>query len=479
MLHGRPGRSTYAHRLGTPWTYATRELGASPMTAKLGVIILAAGQGTRMKSALPKVAHPVAGKPMVAHIIDAARELSPAAIAVVVGHGSEQVIAAIGDRPVTFVTQHERLGTANAVAQCRAATVDCDTMLILNGDSPLVTAKLLGSLVEGLGDHAIALVGTTIPEPGGMGRIVRDPASGNVTAVVEAADWDGPGGPWEINAGQYCFDAAWLWANIDAVPLSPKGEYYLTSLFAMAIAQSRTIAAVTADAEEVLGVDDRVRLSEVEGQARRRILEQHMRNGVTIIDPATTYIDADVAIEQDVTIYPGTHLQQHTRVATGAVIGPGAVLRNAIVGENCAIQSAVIEESRLGNRVRVGPFCHIRGNATLADDCELGNYAEVKNSVLGIGVKMHHFSYLGDADVGEHANIAAGAITCNYDGVHKHRTVIGDRAFIGCDTMMVAPVTIGADAFTATGAVVIRDVPPGERVAGVPARPLPRKEGSV
>lgn len=447
------------------------------MSARLGVVVLAAGRGTRMRSSLPKVVHPVAGKPMVCHILDAVSAVNPAAVAVVVGYGAEKVREAVGSRSVSFVEQTELNGTAKAVELCKEAMAGCDRVLVLNGDSPLITTALVQALADSLAGNAVSLVAATIPEPGGMGRIVRA-TDHSVRAVVEAADWDGPAGPWEINAGQYCFDAAWLWDNIGRVTVSPKGEYYLTALFAMAIEQGRSVAAISRDPAEVLGVDDRVRLAEVEAQVRRSILERHMLGGATIVDPATTYIDADAELGEDVTIYPQTHIKGATRIASGTSVGPGAVLQNATIGEDCVIQSAVIEESRLGNRVKVGPFCHIRGNADLSDDCELGNYAEIKNSILGVGVKMHHFSYLGDADVGEHVNIAAGSITCNYDGVHKHRTIIGDRAFIGCDTMMVAPVTIGADAFTATGSVVIRDVPDGERVAGVPAKPLPRKERS-
>ncbi|MFN8618561.1 MAG: hypothetical protein U0837_15850 [Dehalococcoidia bacterium] len=204
------------------------------------------------------------------------------------------------------------------------------------------------------------------------------------------------------------------------------------------------------------------------------MLERHMLNGVTIQDPATTYIDASVSIEADVTILPNCHLTGLSAVAAGAVIGPGTTLKNATIGDDTRVQSSVIEDSRIGARCRVGPYSHVRGGADISDDCELGNYAEVKNSNIGPGVKMHHFSYLGDADVGARANIAAGAITCNYDGVNKHRTTIGEDAFIGCDTMLIAPVTIGAGAFTATGAVVTRDVGPGETVAGVPAKPFKR-----
>ncbi len=258
--------------------------------------------------------------------------------------------------------------------------------------------------------------------------------------------------------------------------MSAKGEYYLTHLVEMAGRSGRPAAAVSADPQSVLGVDDRVRLAEAEGLMRARILHEHMLNGVTIADPATTFIDAGVCLAADVTILPNCYLSGTSAVASNSVIGPGTTLRNARVGEDCSIQTSVIEDSAIGSRVRVGPFAHVRGGATIGDDCEVGNYAEVKNSNVGRGVKMHHFSYLGDADVGEFANIAAGIITCNFDGVNKHRTVIGANAFVGCDTMLVAPVTVGEGATTGAGAVVIRDVPPGAKVVGVPARVIGQAE---
>jgi bifunctional UDP-N-acetylglucosamine pyrophosphorylase/glucosamine-1-phosphate N-acetyltransferase len=294
--------------------------------------------------------------------------------------------------------------------------------------------------------------------------------------VLEAADYDGADAPAEINAGQYVFDAAWLWNTLPHIPVSAKGEYYLTHLISAAAGASTPGAALPADPEDVLGVDDRVKLADAEAVMRSRILERHMLAGVTIQDPATTYIEARVAIEPDVTLLPNCHLRGLTAVDAGALIGPGTTLRNAIVGEDTSVQSSVIEDSSIGARCTVGPFSHVRGGAVISDDCELGNYAEVKNSNIGPGVKMHHFSYMGDADVGARANISAGAITCNYDGERKHRTVIGEDAFIGCDTMLIAPITIGAGAFTATGAVVTRDVEPGQTVAGVPARPFQRRE---
>ena len=446
------------------------------MSAGYGVVVLAAGQGTRMRSKLPKVAHLVVGKPMICHIVDAALALQPERVAVVVGFGKDAVMAALGERHVTFVEQTVLAGTADAVARCREAMAGCRQVLVLNGDSPLVTTELLARLAHASDGAAMSLVGCMVQDPLRMGIVERDPDSGNVQGIREYGEYAYHGGPIEINAGQYCFDANWLWANIGNVEKSAKGEYYLTELTGMAIAQGRRVAAISGEAEEVLGVDDRVRLAETEQVARARILRRHMLGGVTIVDPASTYIDADVELGEDVVIYPQTHLYGTTAVAGNTKIGPGAVIRSSRIGPDCVIQSAVIEDSELGTGVKVGPFCHVRGKAKLGDGCELGTYAEVKNSNIGAGVKMHHFSYMGDADIGAAANIAAGAITCNFDGVRKHRTVIGERAFIGCDTMLVAPVTIGDDAYTATGAVVIRDVAAGERVAGVPAKPLPRKQ---
>lgn len=443
--------------------------------SRLGVVVLAAGLGTRMQSALPKVLHPVCGLPMGRHVINAARDLDPARIVVVVGHEAERVRAALAAPDISFVEQTELLGTADAVRRCEPALSGCDRVMVLNGDCPLITPGLLHELVEAIdGSNVMAFVTCQVEDPGRLGRVVRD-ANGAVRAVVEAADYDGPEGPAEINAGQYIFDASWLWRTLPRVPMSPKGEYYLTHLVGAAAAL-RPAATVTASAAEALGVDDRVKLAEAEAIMRARILEGHMLAGVTVSDPATTYIDAAVRISRDVTILPGCHLQGETSIETGAIIGPSTILVNAAIGEGTAIRASVVEDSRIGSGCRVGPFAHVRGNAAIGDDCEIGNYAEVKNSVVGNGVKMHHFSYMGDADIGDRANIAAGSITSNFDGKRKHRTTIGEDAFIGCDTLLIAPVTVGAGAYTASGAVVTRDVAPGQTVAGVPARPFERKE---
>ena len=444
------------------------------MTAPKTAMVLAAGMGTRMKSRLAKVLHPVCGLPMGQHVIDAARELDPARIVVVIGHQAEAVTAALAQPGVVFVEQTELNGTGDAVLRCREALEDCDELMVLNGDCPLITPELLLSLRDSRLLGAMAFVSGIAEEPGRLGRVVRDSA-GSPIQIVEAADYEGPDGPAEINAGQYVFDAGWLWRSLPNVPVSSKGEYYLTHLVSAAMRDGTPAATTVGEPAEILGVDDRLRLSEAEAVMRGRILERHMLAGVTITDPATTYIEALASIEPDVTIRPNTHVLGRSAVSAGAVIGPGTILRDAGIGDDTKVEQSVIEHSSIGARCKVGPFSHVRGGAVIEDDCELGNYAEVKNSNLGPGVKMHHFSYVGDADIGARANIAAGAITCNYDGEEKHRTTIGEDAFIGCDTMLIAPVTIGAGAWTATGAVVTRDVGPGETVAGVPARPFQRK----
>ncbi len=448
------------------------------MSGALGVILLAAGQGTRMKSALPKVLHPVCGTPMVHHAYRAALGLSPKRVVIVVGHKGEQVREAFDGLDVRFVEQTELLGTGDAVRRCASVLEGCDEVLVLNGDSPLLTTEVLQRLSASRGDAPVAFLTYLTPEHGKMGRVIRD-SSGRASEIIEAADYNGPDGPAEVNAGKYLFDAAWLWRNITDLPLSAKGEYYLTHLVSAAAALGNPAVPVTADPSEVVDFDDRRGLAAAERILRTRILDEHMLSGVTIADPATTYIDAGVSLEQDVTVLPNCYLQGATNVATGSVIGPGTTLRNATVGPDCRVQSSNVEDSKLGARVSVGPFAHVRGNANIGDDCYLGNYAEVKNSILGKGVKMHHFSYLADADVGDRANIAAGAITCNYDGERKHRTVIGAGAFIGCDTMLIAPISIGEGALTAAGSVVNADVPAGGRVAGVPARPLGQKRSQA
>lgn len=440
------------------------------MSGALGVIVLAAGQGTRMKSALPKVLHPVSGNALVAHVLGAARGLEPSKIAVVVGHEGDAVRTAIEAPDLTFVQQTELLGTADAVRRCRDAMQGCEEVIVVNGDQPLTTSRMLKNL-RGR-ERPMTILTCELDDTGRLGRLIRD-SDGAVARIVEAADFDGAPGPGEVNAGVYSFNAEWLWKHIDAVPKGASGEFYLTHLSEMAAAEGEHAATVRCEPDEFLGVDNRKSLAEAERRLRRRTLDAAMAAGVTIRDPETTYLDSTVELSRDVTILPSSHLTSATKVSTGAVIGPNSTLSNATIGADAHIQQSVIEDSTVGDRTRIGPFSHVRGGAVIGNDCFLGNYAEVKNSVLGDRVKMHHFSYFGDADVGEDTNIAAGIITCNYDGVEKHRTVIGKRVLLGSDTMLIAPITVGDDALTAAGSVVVNDVLPGQRVAGVPARPMP------
>ncbi len=273
----------------------------------------------------------------------------------------------------------------------------------------------------------------------------------------------------EVNSGVYCFDRAWLWETLRALPRNPSGEYYLTDLVGIAGVQERVIITVHGTLDQTIGVNDRVQLAEAEQLLRRRILERHMYAGVTIVDPATTYIDDTVSLGMDTVILPGTMLTGKTTIGSDCRIGPNTTIDASIVGERCIVQRSVLEETTLEDDVRIGPFSHCRSGAYLAHNVRMGNFGEIKNSYVGAETDMHHFSYLGDATVGEHVNIAAGTITSNFDGKQKHRTDIGAGAFIGCDTILVAPVTVGEHAYTGAGAVVTHDVPPHALVVGIPA----------
>ena len=439
----------------------------------LSIVILAAGQGTRMKSKTPKVLHPLAGQPMVQYVVEAASQLSSERPVLVVGHGAEQVRQALGDR-VTYVEQKEQLGTGHALLQARSLLEGRnDVVLVLCGDMPLLSAATLKHLVElhRQGEGPITLLTVSADDPMGFGRILRDEAGQVVGIVEEAVATEEQKKIRELNCGTYCFDDRWLWPHLSQLPLSPKGEYYLTDLVAMAVEEGHTVRALAVeDATEVLGINNRLHLAQAEAILRRRINERWMLEGVTIVDPPSTFIDAQVQIGQDTVIYPHTHLQGETRIGCDCRIGPNTIVRDSTIGDRCAIQASVVEGALLEDDVDVGPFSHLRRGAHLARGVHVGNFGEVKNSYLGPGTKMGHFSYLGDATVGANVNIGAGTITCNYDGRRKHRTVIEDGAFIGSDTMLVAPVRIGARAKIGAGAVVTHDIPPDSLAYGVPAR---------
>jgi len=437
-------------------------------------IVLAAGQGTRMRSRVPKVLHPLAGRPMLSHVLDSLAAAGIEHRVVVTGSGAGAVEAVLGDVPT--VRQEPQLGTADAV-RCGLSRIPSGVrhVVVTMGDVPLLPAELFQRLLreQAEGEATIALLSARVPDPSGYGRIVRD-GSGSVSAIVEEREADeATRGVDEVNVATYCFEAAWLRANIGNVPASPSGEYYLPDLVAVAVSGGRRVAVVEAPRPELTtGINDRVALAAAERLLRQEIAERHMRAGVTIVDPATTWIDDGVEIGQDARIEPATSLSGATVIAQDAVIGPNAQVRDSRIGPRTRVWSSVVEESEVAEDVEIGPYSHLRPGCRIGARSRIGNYAELKKATVGAGTQQHHFSYLGDAEVGNDVNIGAGAVTANFDGERKNVTRIGDGAFIGVDTMLRAPITIGPGARTGAGAVVTRDVAPGKTVVGMPARPI-------
>ncbi len=435
-----------------------------------------------MRSRLPKVLHPLAGRPMLLHVLDALARASVEERVVVTGHGAEQVEAALPDG-LAAVRQEPQLGTADAV-RVGMTRVPASTrhVIVTSGDVPLLPADLFGALLheQAEGDAVMALLAARVGDPTGYGRVVRD-ADGDCRAIVEETDADeATRAIAEINVGCYCFDAAWLRANVGDVPASASGEFYLTDLVALALAAGRRVSVVTAPrAELTIGINDRVALAGAEQLMRREIAERHMRAGVTIVDPSSVRIDAEVQIGQDARIEPGTTLLGASVIGQEAVIGPNAHVVASRIGPRAHVWASIVEEASVGEDAEIGPFSHLRPGAEVGPRCRIGNYAEIKNSRIGAGTQQHHFSYVGDADVGDDVNIGAGTVTANYDGEQKNATLIGDGAFIGSDSMLIAPVTIGAGARTGAGAVVTRDVPPNTTVVGMPARPIELRRRSA
>lgn len=439
----------------------------------LAVVILAAGQGTRMKSSIPKVLHPLAGRPMITYSVEMARELAGAPPVLVVGHGSEQVTGLLGDA-ARYAEQAEQLGTGHAVARSRPLLEGkAGHVIVIYADMPLLRAESLRALWKAQQAHSgpFSMLTLEADKPRGFGRILRAD-DGSVQAIVEEADAsEEQRRIREVNVGVYCYDADWLWAHLDQIPLSAKDEYYLTDLVGLAVGKGQSVQALTLDDPvEALGINTRAHLAEAEAALRQRINRKWMLAGVTLIDPASTYIDAAATLGQDTVILPNTHIWGATTIGRDCRIGPNSILREATIGDRCEIEASVVEAATLEDNVDIGPFAHLRKGAYLESGVHMGNFGEVKNSRLRQGVKMGHFSYVGDADVGEDANIGAGTITCNYDGVRKNKTTIGAGSFIGSDTMLVAPITLGRNARTGAGSVVTKDVPDDTLAVGMPAR---------
>ena len=431
----------------------------------LSVVILAAGQGKRMKSELPKVLQPLAGRPLLAHVVATARSLRPAAIHVVHGHGAEAVRAAIAGDDVVWVLQAEQKGTGHAVAQAMPGVPDGHDVLVLYGDVPLIRAATLAGLVARVGPDALALLSARLPDPSGYGRVVRD-ATGRVERIVEERDASREQRAIaEINTGVLAAPAARLRAWLGALRAdNSQGEYYLTDCIGAAVRDGCSVEAVVAETPaEVLGVNDKVQLAEAEAAHRANRAAELMRAGVTVVDPARLDVRGEVACGRDVVLDVNVILEGKVRLGDRVKVGANCVLRDCEIGDDSEVRvNSLIEGSVAGSKCVIGPFARLRPGTRLADGVHVGNFVEVKNSELGAGSKANHLSYLGDTTLGAQVNVGAGTVTCNYDGVNKHRTTIGDGAFIGSGTMLVAPVSVGADATIGAGSTITKPAPAGK-----------------
>jgi bifunctional UDP-N-acetylglucosamine pyrophosphorylase/glucosamine-1-phosphate N-acetyltransferase len=464
----------------------------------LAVVVLAAGLGKRMKSQQPKALHQLAGLPLIAHVLRALAPLSPTRTVIVVGHGADRIKAAVGSSygprdslPVEYAEQEEQLGTGHALHMAKDQLRDFHgAVLVLYGDSPLLKTATLSALIARYRQARARLTILTCiaADPTGYGRVVRDANQRLVEVVEERSATLVQRAISEINSGVYVFDSHWLWPHLERIELNPQGEYFLTDLIGMAIreernggsqsaigrgiAPSNAITFTQEGLDEAMGINSRAQLAQAEQVVQSRLRNSLLESGVTMLLPETVYIGMDVTVGPDTTLYPGVILEGKTEIGGGCVLGPNSHIIDSSVGEGCRIISSMVESSVIESHVTVGPYSHLRPGTHLAEGVHLGNFVEVKASTLERGVHSGHFSYLGDATIGEETNIGAGTITANYDSAtrSKNKTVIGKKAFIGVDTMIVAPREVGDGAITGAGSVVTKDVPPHTLVVGVPAR---------
>ncbi len=434
----------------------------------LEVVVLAAGQGKRMASRRPKVLHTLAGRPLLRHVLDTVAALAPERVHVVVGHGADAVRGAIAD-DVTWVLQSEQRGTGHAVAQAMPGVAEDAVVLVVYGDVPLVGADTLSACVAAAREGALALVTARLQDPGQLGRIVRG-ADGAIRRIVEYRDADeAERAIDEINSGILAAPRGLLAPLLDRLsPDNAQGEYYLTDAVAMAVSQGAPVRGLAvADPEEILGINDRSELAALERRCQRRIVHALMAAGVSVADPARVDIRGDVTAGQDCYLDVNVVLEGTVVLGSGVHIGPGCVIRDAHIGDGTRLQAhTVIDGARIGADCELGPFARLRPGTELAERVRIGNFVETKKTRLGPGSKANHLAYLGDATLGEGCNVGAGTITCNYDGIDKHPTVIGDRVFVGTNTTLVAPLTIASDAYVAAGSTVTQNVDAGDLAVG-------------
>ena len=450
----------------------------------IDILILAAGQGTRMRSKLAKVLHLLDGRPLINHVCRTAAALAPRKVYVVIGHQGDDVKNAVlkelDEGHVEFVWQKEQLGTGHAVSSARGFLENQDsTLLVLSGDVPMIRAETLAAIVQQHHDHrgkgaACTILTVNVANPSGYGRIVRD-EEGRFDKIVEQRDAsDEQKKVSEINSGIYCFDTRKLFEMLSRVGNdNVQGEYYLTDVPKLLRESGEDVSLLhTTDPREVSGINTRVELADLERIIRRRIVSKMMLDyGVSFVDPKSVYISERTAIGRDTLIYPNVAIEGECLIGDGCVIRSGTRIANSKIGHGVEIlDNCVITDADIGNDCKIGPFAHIRPNSRLENRAKVGNFVEIKNSVLGLTSKANHLAYLGDATIGENSNIGAGTITCNYDGKSKHSTVIEDDVKIGSDTMLVAPVRVGRGSMTGAGSVVTKDVPPNKLVVGAPAR---------
>lgn len=447
---------------------------------KTRVVLLAAGKGTRMRSRLPKLLHHLSGRPMILHALESAERVTKELPVIVIGHGSEAVRETIGPR-AEFVEQAEQLGTGHALLQTQRMLKDkADLVVVSNADLPLLTSDTLKKLLEKQKKNKGPFTMLTLKqkEARGFGHVKRN-SSGEAVAIIEEAEASVQDlAIDELNIGAYCFRADWLWPALKKIkPSTKKKEVYLTELLEIAASEGEHVETTTLEDEtEAIGINNREHLAEAEAALRARINQHWMLEGVTLIDPQSTFIDSGVTIGQDTVLWPNTMLLGTTSIGEDCIVGPNTIIRSSRVGNACRIEAAVVELAVVENNVDIGPFAHLRKGAQLGEGVHVGNFGEIKNSTLAPGVKMGHFSYIGDATIGSNVNIGAGTVTANFDGEKKNPTVIESDVFVGSDTMLVAPLHIGKGARTGAGAVVTKDVPAYTVVVGIPARAIRKLE---